>query len=116
MVRTVWGWGVGGGVKNLGYRVGVDPLLLLLLLVFFNFFFISYFYSHIVPLGFLPSEIRVTFPGESHLQQSRATQPVVYAGCFSVSIIQRTPRWTIGFLTFAQMLMYAIAHEVYGHT
>ena len=31
-------------------------------------------------MGFLPWEIRVAFPGESQLQQSHATQPVVHAG------------------------------------
>ena len=29
----------------------------------------------------------VAFPGESQLRQSRATQPGVHAGCFSVSMI-----------------------------
>ena len=33
-------------------------------------------------MGFLPGEIRVAFPGESQLRQSRATQPTVHAGCF----------------------------------
>ena len=47
-------------------------------------------YSCIVPFGFLPWESRVAFPGESQLRQSRATQPTVLAGCFSVSIIHRT--------------------------
>ena len=41
-------------------------------------------------MGFLPWEIQVSFPGESQLLQSRATQPKVHAGCFSVSIIHRT--------------------------
>ena len=41
-------------------------------------------------MGFLPWEIRVAFPRESQLQQSRATQPRVHAGCFSVFIIPRT--------------------------
>ena len=49
------------------------------------FIFLLYFYNCIVPLGFLPSEIWVAFPGESQLQKSRATQPTVQAGCFSVS-------------------------------
>ena len=48
----------------------------------FNFFFL---HSCIVPMGFLPWEIRVAFPGESKLRLSRATQPTVHAGCFSVS-------------------------------
>ena len=51
------------------------------------------------------------FPGESQLRQSRATQPTVHAGCFSVSIIHRTLTWTTGSLTCAQMLMHAIAHR-----
>ena len=62
-------------------------------------------------MGFLPWEIRVAFPGESQLRQSRATQPTVHAGCSSVSIIHRTLTWTTGSLTCAQMLMHAIAHE-----
>ena len=44
----------------------------------------------IVLMGFLPWEIRVAFPGESKLRESRATQPTVYAGCFRISIIHRT--------------------------
>ena len=67
-------------------------------------------YNCIVPLGFLPGEIRVAFPGKSRLRQSRATQPTVHAGCFSVSVIHRTRTWTRGSLTFAHMLMHAIAH------
>ena len=42
------------------------------------------FYNRIVPMGFLPREIRVAFPGESRLGQSRATQPTVHAGCFII--------------------------------
>ena len=41
-------------------------------------------------MGFLPWEIRVDFPGESQLRQSRATQPTVNAGCLSVYIIHQT--------------------------
>ena len=63
-----------------------------------DFFF---FHNHIVPLG---------FPVESHLRQSRATQPAVHAGCCRVSIIHRTLTWTTGSLTCAQMSMHAIAH------
>ena len=40
---------------------------------------------------------------ESQLRQSRATQPTVYAGCYSVSVIHRTLTWTTGSLTCAQM-------------
>ena len=69
------------------------------------------FYKCIVPLEFLPWEIRVVFPGESQLRQSRATQPMQYAGCYSVSKIHQTLTWTTGSLTCAQMLMHATAHK-----
>ena len=69
-------------------------VLLMFFLLFFNFtflsFFLFFFYNCIFLLGFLPSEIRVAFHGESQLRQSRATQPKVHAGCFSVSIINPT--------------------------
>ena len=64
----------------------------------------------IVPLGFLQWEFWIAFPRESQLRQSRSTQPMVHAGCFSVSIIHRTLTWTTGSLTCAQVLMHAIAH------
>ena len=64
----------------------------------------------IVPLGFLPWEIRVAFSGESQLRHSRASQPTVHAEYFSVSTIHRTLAWTTGSLTRAQMLIHAIAH------
>ena len=50
----------------------------------------------IVPMGFLPWEIQIAFPGESQLQQSCATQPTMHAGCFNVSIIHRIMTWTAG--------------------
>ena len=68
------------------------------------------FYHSIVPLGFLPWEIQVAFPGESQLRQSHATKATVHAGCFSVSIIHQTLTWTTGTLTCAEMLMHVIAH------
>ena len=74
---------------------------LFLLYIFFN--------NRIVPMGFLSRDIRVTFPGENQLRQSRATQPTVHAGCFSVSTIHRTLTWTAASLRSAQMLMHAIA-------
>ena len=55
-------------------------------------------------------EIRVSFPWESHLRQSRATRPAVHAWCFCVFKIHRTRTWTTGSLTGAQMLMHAAAH------
>ena len=57
-------------------------------------------------------EIRVAFSGESQLRQSRATQTMVHAGCFIVSLIHRSLTWTTGSLTCAQILMHAIAHGV----
>ena len=78
---------------------------------FLFFFFCSIFFlTTIVPHGFLLCEIQVAFSGESQLQQSRATQPTVHAGCFSVSIIHQTLTWTTGSLTWTQMLMHVIAH------
>ena len=56
--------------------------------------FVVCFYNYIVPMRFLPWEIRVAFPGQSQLRQSRATQPTVHAGSLSVSIIHRTLTWT----------------------
>ena len=74
------------------------------------FVFFYTFYNCIVPIGFLPWEIRVAFPAESQLRQSRATQRTEHAGCFSVSIIHRPLTWTAGSLTCTQTLMHAIAH------
>ena len=42
---------------------------------------------------------------------SHATQPTVRAGRFSVSIIHWILTWSMGTLTCAQTLMYAIAHR-----
>ena len=57
----------------------------------------------IVPVGFLSWKIRVAFPGESQLRQSRATQPTVHVWCLSVSVIHRTLTWNTGSLTCAHM-------------
>ena len=67
-------------------------------------------------MGFLPQDIRVAFPWESQLRQSRATQPTVYAGSSSVSITHRTLTWTTGSLSYVPILTHAIAHGVYVHT
>ena len=77
----------------------------MLILFYFTFF------NCIVPMGIFPWEIRVAFPRESQLRQSRAIQPTVHAGCFSISIIHRTLVWTTGSLMFAQMLMHSTAHR-----
>ena len=75
----------------------------------------TFFYNCVVLMGFLPWEIRVAFPGESQLRQSRATKPTVHAGCFSVSIIHRTLTWTTGSLTCERILVPAIDTGVYRH-
>ena len=85
----------------------------LLHFISFSFFHILLFlYNCIVPVGFLLWVIRDAFPGKSQLRQSRATQPTVHAGCFSVSITHRTLTWTTGSLMCAQVEMHAIAHDV----
>ena len=50
-------------------------------------FFVSFLFFNkcTVPFGILPWKIRVAFPVESQLQQSRATQLTVHAGRWSVS-------------------------------
>ena len=77
-------------------------------------FYLSY--HGVVPLGFLQWEIRVDFPRESQLRQSRATQPTVHAECFCVSLIHWALTWATGSLTCAHMLMHAIAHGGYRHS
>ena len=66
---------------------------------------ITFFFTTIAPSGFPPWDIRFAFQG-----QSRATQPAMHTGCFSVSIIHGTLTWTTGSLTCAQMLMHVTAH------
>ena len=70
-----------------------------------------FFYSCIVQWGFLPWSL---FVGESQLRQSRATQPTVHAGHFSVSKIQGTRIRTTGCLTCTQMLTHAVARTLCG--
>ena len=60
-------------------------------------YFSILFYKSIVPLGILLWEIRVAFPGESQLQQSRVTQPTVHAEFVSVS---NPPNSDIDFKSF----------------
>ena len=66
------------------------------------------FYSYIDQMGFSHGKFGVSFPGESQLRQSRATQPTLHVGCFSTSIIHQTLTWTTGSLTCTQLLMQAI--------
>ena len=82
------------------------------------YIFFKTFYNCIVPVGFISWEIRVAFPGENQLRQSRATQPTVhvrYFRYFRVSIIHRTLTRTTSSLTCTQMLMHAIAHGDVTH-
>ena len=74
----------------------------------FFFFFSLDIYNCIIPMGFLPWEIRVVFSGESQLRQNRATQPTAHAGCCSVSIIYRTPTWTTGYLKIKDLPMFCM--------
>ena len=62
-------------------------IFFIIIKIVFDFFFV---YNSIVPMGFLPWEIQVAFPGESQPQQIHTTQCMVYAGCLSVSIIHQT--------------------------
>ena len=70
-------------------------------------------FTTIVQIGFLPWEIRVAFPEESQLRQSRAIHPAVHVGCSSVSIIHRTLTWTTGSLTCVHARDNT--RGVYGH-
>ena len=78
---------------------------LFVLLLFFAFYFTTLL-SH---RDFSHGKFGLLSPGKASCD-SRATQPTVHAGCFSVSIIHRTLTWITGSLTCAQMLMHAIAH------
>ena len=66
------------------------------------------------PWKFIPWEIRVAFPQESQLQQSRATQLLInykaHAGSFRVSTIHRTLTWTTGSLTCVREHAYACVY------
>ena len=77
-----------------------------------QYFYLLLFTTVMSLWDFSHGEIWVAFPGESQLRQSRATQPTVHTGCFSVSIIHQTLTWTTGSwtITCTQMLMHVIAH------
>ena len=51
---------------------------------------------------FSHGKFRLPSPGNASCD-SRATQHMVHAGCFSVSIVHQTLTWTMGFLKCAQM-------------
>ena len=70
-----------------------------------------YFYSISFPFFFCPIGIssKGNFPREGQQWQRCATQPILHAGCFSISIIHQTLTWITGSLTCAQMLTHATA-------
>ena len=77
----------------------------------------EFFFFYITVLShwdFFHGKSRLLSPGKASCG-SRATQPRVHAGCFSVSIIHQTMTWTTGSLALAQMLMRAVAHVGCGH-
>ena len=82
----------------------VDCLLSVCIL-FFIFFLQLY-----CPIGISPMGNLGCFPSEKASCDSHATQPMVHAGCFSVSIIHQTLTWTTETSTSAQMLMHAVAN------
>ena len=86
-IRWLMPWGkiyVANGITKLGIDKHTSLFLFSFFFSFFFFFFLSCFNSCIVPLKYLPMEIRVAFPGESQLRKSFANQLIVHAGCFSV--------------------------------
>ena len=54
-------------------------------------------------------------PGESQLQKSQATQPMVHAGCLSVSIIHQTLTWVPDLLHAHRCKCMQLHRWVYGH-
>ena len=69
--------------------------------------FVSQLYC---PMGISPIGNSGCFSFGSQQQQSHATQPTVYAGCFSVFIIHQTPTSTTESLTCTH-LMHTVVHE-----
>ena len=62
-----------------------------------GFFFIRLY----CPIGIFSMGNLGSFPQGQPASDSRATQPMVHALCFNVSIIHRTMTWTTGSLTRA---------------
>ena len=69
---------------------------------FFFFFFYILFTTVLFQQDFSRGKFGLPSPGKASCS-SRATQPMVYAGCFRVSIIHQTLTWTVGSSTCAQM-------------
>ena len=60
--------------------------------------------------NFSHGKFRLLFQGKA-ICDSHTTQPMVYAGCFSVSIIHQTLTWTTESLACAPMFMHVIVHR-----
>ena len=68
-------------------------------------------HSHTIVLSYLDfSHGKVGCFPQGKQQQSRTTQLLLHAWCFSVSITYRTLTWTTGSLTCAPMLLHVITH------
>ena len=61
------------------------------------FFFFLTFYNCVVPMGFLPREIRVAFSGESQLPQSRYP---TYSACWMFQCFHNPPNSDVGYGIF----------------
>ena len=90
--------------------------IILMLLPHCTLHFLFFFNNCIVPKEFLLWEIRVAFPRESQLRQSHATQPIVHAGCLSVSIIHRTLTWTTDYRIFKAHTDVNVCHCTWACT
>ena len=75
---------------------------------FFGFVYFLLFTTVLSQWGFSRGKFRLLSLGKAS-SDTRATQPTVHAGCFSVSIIHQTLTWAMGSLMCAQMLMRVIA-------
>ena len=88
-------------------------------LQFMQGLFIKLFFSPITVLShwdFFHGKFELLYRGKTSCD--RLALPNLYCmrvGCFSVSIIYRTPTWTTGSLPYGQMSMHAIAQREYRH-
>ena len=85
-----------GGLRDLE----IDSDMCMLITFFFTTVFSYSDFSH--------GKFQLFSPGKASCD-SHATQPMVHAGCFSVTLIHWTLTWTTGSLTCTKMLMHATA-------
>ena len=81
-----------------------NEVTIIITLIFFSLFTLLNFVKNFTTVllsqwDFSHGKFGLLFPGENQPRQSRAAQPTVHAGCFSVSIIHRTLTWTTGSLS-----------------